>query len=79
MINTKELNAIIDSSGLKRGFISRKVGITRAALYNKINNKTEFTANEIAKICSVLNINDSDKKNEIFFANYVDKKETKYQ
>lgn len=67
MTETKLLEKYITDSGYKRGYIAEKIGISRFSLAQKINNKSEFKANEIKTICSLLGI-DSEERSVIFFA-----------
>lgn len=60
------LKQLIDEKGLKYGFIANKMGLSRAAFYNKINNKTAFDQYEIAKMCDILCLT-SKQRNKIFF------------
>ena len=73
MTDTKMLRDVIAQSGLKIGFIARVIGISRAALYRKINNESPFNQFEIEKLCSVLPIKTLREKEAIFFAKDVDK------
>ncbi len=65
MIDTKLLNDAIDKSGLKKEWIANQLGITRAALFEKINNKREFKASEVAKISKILSL--TNQKRDIIF------------
>ena len=47
MTNTELLREKIDQSGYKLRFIAKKIGITYQGLLNKINNRSEFRANEM--------------------------------
>ena len=67
MTNTELLRAKIEESGLKYEYLARILGITRFALANKINNKNEFKASEILKLCAELNIKSSKERDGIFF------------
>lgn len=71
MTNSKLLKQKIRESGLKMIFIAQYVGISRCALYNKINNLRPFTQYEIAKMCLVLKIDELHEKEAIFFAHDV--------
>ena len=71
MTNTTLLEQYIEKSGYKRSYIAAQLGLTRYALALKINNKSEFKANEIDILCKILNINVKDRM-RIFFANKVD-------
>ncbi|MEE0969609.1 MAG: toxin-antitoxin system, antitoxin component, Xre family protein [Clostridia bacterium] len=67
MTNTALLEVYIDNSGYKRSFIAKALGITAYALALKINNKSEFKANEIDILCKLLKIGIKDRM-RIFFA-----------
>lgn len=68
MTNTKLLQETIQSSGLKLQYIADALGISRAALNNKIQNVTQFKAGEISKLCDLLRIETAELKEQIFFA-----------
>lgn len=68
MTNTELLRRSIDASGLKVGFIAKKMGISRQSLWKKINNIVPFDQYEIDKLCSVLAITNLEHKEDIFFA-----------
>lgn len=65
MTDTKLLREAIDSSGMSITFISNKIGISREALYKKINNTTEFKASEITKLSKILNL--SNRARDVIF------------
>lgn len=68
MTNTQLLNKAIEDSGLKINRIIESMGIKAyATLRDKIENKREFTASEIAKLCDILSL-DNDQREAIFFA-----------
>ena len=71
MTNTSLLEQYIKNSGYKKGFIAKQIGKTTYGLALKINNKSEFKANEILVLCKLLKIGAKDK-DAIFFANQVD-------
>lgn len=56
MTDTKMLEKAINNSGLKRSFIASQIGITAYTLALKIDNKKEFKASEIDKLCEILKI-----------------------
>ena len=66
--NTEMLREAIKKSGLKLEFIAEKLGITRFSLAKKIENITEFKTSEVQKMCDVLQIEDVNTKEAIFFA-----------
>lgn len=68
MTNTKLLQETIQSSGLKLQYIADALGISRAALNNKIQNISQFKAGEISKLCDLLRIETPELKERIFFA-----------
>lgn len=69
MTNTKLLNEKIKSSGLKREYIAKELGITRQSFTMKINNESFFNQPQIQKLCDILNITSLSEKDMIFFAN----------
>lgn len=78
MTNTTLLKDFIERSGYKRSYIAECLGITTYSLLLKINNKSEFKANEIDILCRLLNISIRDRM-RIFFARQVDLKSTKHK
>ena len=72
MTDTKLLKEWIARSGLKLMYIAQCMGLSRAGLYNKINNRRPFNQYEIDKLCQVLQIVSVHDKEAIFFANNVD-------
>ena len=68
MTDTALLKDIIDKSGLKMGFIAEFVGISRQALWNKVNNLSPFNQYEIDKMCEILKITGLRTKEAVFFA-----------
>ena len=74
MTDTKLLKEWIVRSGLKLTYIAQYMGLSRAGLYNKINNRRPFNQYEIDKLCQVLQIESVHEKEAIFFAHNVDTK-----
>jgi hypothetical protein len=74
--DTKELLKIIDESGLRKGYIAQKLGLTTYGFQKKVENKSQFKAGEIKMLCDILNITSLELKDRIFFANNVDKMST---
>lgn len=68
MTDTEELTKLIRESGLKKGFIAEKLGLTTYGLQKKVENKNAFKAEEIKLICQILNITSLQTKEKIFFA-----------
>lgn len=71
--NQPLLDERIESKHLKLGGVAEELGISEQALRKKRQNEHPFKANEIAKLCEILDINDFETVSEIFFANEVDK------
>ena len=71
MTNTTLLKERIQESGLRHGFIAKKLGIGTAALTRKINNRVEFKASEIEALCVLLGITDPAEREAVFFAEKV--------
>lgn len=76
MTDTKELLKIIDASGLRKGYIAKKLGLSTYGFQKKVENKSQFKAGEIKTLCEVLKIESLEQKDRIFFANDVDKTPT---
>ena len=72
MTNTKLLREKIEQSGYKLRFIAEKIGITYQGLLNKINNRSEFRANEIQALYDLLGLTEEERV-AIFFASQVGK------
>lgn len=67
MANIALLEAKIDEKGLKRNFIAKKIKISQNQLIKKMNNVTQFKANEIGTISRILGLSDKETR-LIFFA-----------
>lgn len=76
MTNSTLLDAKIKASGLKRGFIAEKLGISYDWLKKKIDGIVPFKAYEIQILCDILNITDLQEKEQIFFAQNVEETST---
>ena len=66
MTNTEMFRKRVEECGVTYTFIASKIGITREALYKKINNETEFKASEITVCTQILQLN-SAERDKIFF------------
>lgn len=67
MVNTQLLEEEITKSGKKKAYLAKKCGITRQSLTSKINNRSEFTGQQIITLCQELDIKQLTKKDAIFF------------
>ena len=76
MTDTGMLNELIKGSGLKKGWIAEQLGLSYFGFQKKINNESQFKANEIKKLCELLNITSLKMREDIFFASNVDKMTT---
>lgn len=70
MTDVEKLREKISDSGLTITAISRKTGILRETLYNKVSGVSEFKASEIAAISKVLQLS-QEERDAIFFAQIV--------
>ena len=67
MVDFKMLISSIDSSGIKRGYIAERLGISRTSLWMKLNGKTEISAKQMCVLKELLKLSDT-KFRRIFFA-----------
>ena len=71
MTDTKLLRDTVEASGLKYKAIARYVGLTPYGLQKKIDNDTQYKADEIVAISNLLNLSDV-QRDAIFFARHVE-------
>ena len=76
MVNTQMIKDIIKEKGIKKGKIKDYLGISYNWLNKKLNGQQDFKAEEIMKICEILDIKDLELKEKIFFTPSVDKMPT---
>jgi hypothetical protein len=67
MTNTHLLYGKIKESGLKKGYLASKLGLSLAGFRNCCTNKAEFTASQIQILCDELKITSLKERQEIFF------------
>lgn len=68
MTDTERLKKVIEKSGMKIGAIMERMEIkSYATIRDKIENRQEFKASEIAKLCEILHL-DTCQMEQIFFA-----------
>lgn len=70
-MNYMELETAIKDSGMMKSKIADKIGITRQALYLKLNGEREFSQREIFGLKQVLHLSD-ERFMQIFFNDHVD-------
>ena len=63
MADTLQLEMEIRRNGLSKKDVARALGLSEQGFLLKLNNKTEFKASEIRKMCELLNLPD----NSLFF------------
>ena len=68
MTNIDLLEDKIYESGLKKGYIAAKIGVSPSTFSALLNNRSEFKASQIRDICKVLNIQDDAEIKAIFFS-----------
>ena len=68
MTNIDLLEDKIYESGLKKGYIAAKIGVSPSTFSALMNNRSEFKASQIRDICKVLNIEDDAEIKAIFFS-----------
>lgn len=66
MTDTKAFKAAMIMAEKTMDRLAATMGITRATLSNKVNNKSDFTASEISILSNELRLSDKQQK-EIFF------------
>lgn len=71
MTDTERLKEKIKESGLIKGWIAEKCGMSYNSFLNKLNNKTDFTAPEISTLKDLLSL-DAQEVFDIFFGQAVD-------
>lgn len=72
MTNTELLNAKINESGIKKGVIAERLGLSRYGLAKKIDGTNDFKSEEILTLCELLNIKTLTEREKIFFVKKVD-------
>lgn len=68
MTDTKLLEDLISKSGKKKGFLAKRVELSRQGFRNCVINKAEFTASQIDILCEELNITSLKLRQAVFFA-----------
>lgn len=63
MVNIELLKKTIDDRGITIVKLAQKSNIERATLYNRLNNKGEFTASEIIGLSDALMLSKNERDN----------------
>ena len=66
MVDIDALKQEIEDSGMTIKSIPDKLGVNRYTIYNKLNDKTEFTVSEIERLSDILHLT-AGQRNAIFF------------
>ena len=67
MANKELLRRTIDNSGLKIGFIAKKLDMSRPTLYDRLNNPEKFTGEQIVFLSRLLRLG-PESRDKIFFS-----------
>jgi plasmid maintenance system antidote protein VapI len=67
MTDTKLLERAIEDSGLKKGFLAEKLGVSRQTMTSLLNGQTEFKASQINTLTALLQLT-AERRDAIFFA-----------
>lgn len=68
MTNTKLLEEKIRQSGLKKGYLADRIGVSRTTFYTLLRNQSDFKVSQIKTLCDILGITDDETLKAIFFA-----------
>ena len=66
MVNSLKVKARIMELGLNQEDVSKKLGIDSSTFNLKINNNRRFYADEVAKLCEILDIKTSKELRDYF-------------
>lgn len=68
MTDRKLLEEKIRQSGLKKGYLAERLGVSRATFCALLNNQTEFKTSQVRTLCELLDIHDDETLRAVFFA-----------
>ena len=68
MVNTELLETRIRDSGLKKGYLAERCGLSRAGFWLCLTNQAEFRSSQVKTLCDELGITRLTDKEAIFFA-----------
>lgn len=77
MTDSEALKEIIKSKGLKLKYVADCLGLTSYGFALKLNNRQEFKTSEVTALCELLEINDLEEKEALFFKQNDDLKSSK--
>lgn len=75
MVNLEQLKKAIQDSGITMTALSRKSGVSRETLYNRLRGIGEFTASEIVGVSEALHLS-LNERDHIFLAEEVGQNST---
>ena len=78
MTDEKKLRTIMKETGNDMEKLAEYLAISDCLLEKKLNGDREFSGYEIERLCSILCIAETKDRNQIFFAQNVDKTPTNY-
>lgn len=55
--NTQKVKGVMAEHSFSQSALSEKLGITENSVRNKLNGRTQFTAEEISAICNTFQVN----------------------
>ena len=69
MTDTEILRKKINKKGYKLKYVAENIGLSYYGLKLKIENASQFKADEITRLCKLLGIETLEEKESIFFKN----------
>ena len=72
MTDKLELEIAIKRAGLTKNEIAKRLNLSKASFYKKLNNTTEFKASEISELYKILKLNSLEEQQQICFNHRVD-------
>jgi transcriptional regulator with XRE-family HTH domain len=72
MTDTNKFKIAMIEAGVTTKQIMESLGITRSALWNKMNNRSDFRQLELNKLFDLLKLDTWEKRQSIFFADRVE-------
>ena len=67
MVDTQELERIIEDKGKKKVHLAKTLNISIQSFRLKLNNRNEFKLSEVNRLCKELDITKLSDKEKIFF------------
>lgn len=67
MVDTKLIESLIESRGVKKSFLANQMGISIQTLRRKLTGQVDVTSREIECLCRELGVTSLGDKEKIFF------------